>query len=210
MLQNLKLLYPLLFAKKRYIWYAIACLLLVYIVFSFSFFFIKIVVGLFGDLRVRGGNIVFSQDFWRLLSGSSFYSLALVCSTVYQLVLTKQRLEQENQEGKSDNEEEKLYIKDGGTAHIINPKDVLFIKGLREYVVWNTEKEKIVSLERLKNIEEQLKEKGFRRVHKSYIINTHKIRSLSSHTIKIGQEEIPIGRKYRDNIIGLYRTKDSV
>ncbi len=203
-LTNLYVLYPYFFEKRKFILYTIISIAFIYIIFTLSFFFIDAILSASYSIQSNYKGIQFSTDFWSILSGSSFYSLALLCSTLYKLLTVNRTIEIENKKMKQGSKEEVLSIKEGNTTHFINIDEILFIKGLREYVVWNTEDQRIISLESLKSIEEKLGDKGFKRVHKSYIINTNKINALSSSSVKVGGEEIPIGRKYRENTQNLY------
>lgn len=194
---NLKVLFPYFFQQKRYVSYVVLSIVLIYLVYSVSFFFIDFALS-FQSLPFLG-DFQFQTDFWRILSGSSFYSLALVCSTIYKLLSINRRIESEMLEMQKEYTEETICVKEGSKSHFIHIDSIQFIKGLREYVVWNTEDKKIISLDSLKRIEAELEPKGFKRVHKSYIINTKKINSLTRSSIEIGKETIPIGRKYKDN-----------
>lgn len=195
---NLKVLFPRLFLKKQFLFYILSSLSLIYIVFKVSFFFIELAFSSW-SIQSNYNGIVFATDFWRILSGSSFYSLALVCSTLYQLLLINRKLEK-SQEEQSDNSNDIIQIKEGNTAHFVNIDDILYIKGLREYVQWKTKEKKIIALQSLKSIEDELSDQGFVRVHKSYIINSSKITSISSKEVQILNESIPIGKTYRSNL----------
>lgn len=84
---NFKFLLPSLFEKKKFIHYIVSSIFLIYIIYSFSFVLIGIMPSIyFPDIKKIGGSIIFSFDFWHILSGSSFYSLALICSTTYKLM----------------------------------------------------------------------------------------------------------------------------
>lgn len=197
---NLKLLFPYFFEKKKYILYSVLSIVLIYLTFSISFFFIDSIFSLFYINSLGSIGVHFSTDFWRILSGSSFYSLALVCSTLYKLLSINKTIEKENLAIKQENLEETICIREGNKSHFVLLNDIYYIKGLREYVVWNTKNKKIISLESLKGIEENLQPKGFLRVHKSYILHAKKIDSITSTSVKIGSEIIPIGRKYKENL----------
>lgn len=151
----------------------------------------------FTSLESQFEGPYFSTDFWRILSGSSFYSLALVCSTIYILLKRNQRLEKINTK---DPSQETIEIREGKRTHIVPLKNVYFVKGLREYVVWHTKDKNIISLQSLKEIEASLYEKGFSRIHKSYVINRTHITVVQSNSVTINEVEIPVGRKYKDNL----------
>jgi DNA-binding LytR/AlgR family response regulator len=77
-------------------------------------------------------------------------------------------------------------------------KDILFIEGLKDYVVIYTTEKKIITLISIKNIMLQLPQSLFIRVNKSYIINTQHITSFSNNDVFIRDHEIPIGNSYRE------------
>lgn len=195
---NLRFLFPRFFLKKQFVLYIISSLVLIYLVFTVSFFFIELVFSSW-DIQSNYDGIVFVTDFWRILSGSSFYSLALVCSTLYQLLMINRKLEK-SQGNQKDDSEHIIQIKEGNTTHFVPIDDVLYIKGLREYVQWKTKEKKIIALQSLKSIEDELGHRGFVRVHKSYIVNSAKITSVSSKEIQILNEYIPTGKTYRNNL----------
>lgn len=79
--------------------------------------------------------------------------------------------------------------------------NILYVEGLREYVTFFTGSEKIVTLESLKNLENQLPGSKFIRVHKSYIINKDKVKSLYGNQLEIEGKFIPIGKSYKDEVV---------
>ena len=85
--------------------------------------------------------------------------------------------------------------------------DILFIEGLKDYVVMHTENQKVITAMNIKTIHEQLPKKMFVRVSKSYIINAKKIDSVDNNTVYIGKNEIPIGNIYRDFFFNEFVTK---
>jgi DNA-binding LytR/AlgR family response regulator len=85
--------------------------------------------------------------------------------------------------------------------------DILFIEGLKDYVVMHTENQKVITAMNIKTIHEQLPKNMFVRVSKSYIINAKKIDSVDNNTVYIGKNEIPIGNIYRDFFFDEYVTK---
>jgi DNA-binding LytR/AlgR family response regulator len=77
-------------------------------------------------------------------------------------------------------------------------KDILYIEGLKDYVVIQTESKKVLTAMNIKTIDAQLPEKIFTRVSKSFIVNTNHILSVDTHSIYIKEEEIPIGSNFKD------------
>jgi len=64
-----------------------------------------------------------------------------------------------------------LFIKTDHRIQKINTKEILYIEALQNYVSLNTLSGRIMSLQPLKKIEEQLSKAEFVRVHKSYIVS---------------------------------------
>jgi two-component system LytT family response regulator len=102
-----------------------------------------------------------------------------------------------------DKPTEFLFIKTEHRIQKVNLKDVIFIQGLQNYVVLNTIDGRVISLQSLKKLEEQLPDKEFIRVHKSYIVALRHILSIERSRISIGNEVIPIGDNYRESFYKL-------
>lgn len=53
----------------------------------------------------------------------------------------------------------------------------------------------------MSRLEEQLTNKGFIRIHKSYLVNKKNIAKVTSNQVILTNNEvIPLGRKYKNNI----------
>ncbi|RYE59508.1 MAG: response regulator transcription factor [Sphingobacteriales bacterium] len=77
--------------------------------------------------------------------------------------------------------------------------DVLFIEGLKDYVILHTVQQKIITAMNIKTIQSQLPSETFIRVAKSFLINKLKINHFDNNTVYIEQHEIPIGNAYRSS-----------
>lgn len=90
----------------------------------------------------------------------------------------------------------------------INYADILYIEGLKNYVSLYLPQQRIVTYQTLKDLEEQLPQPPFYRVHKSYIISIDKVRMVDGHTLYIEDKEIPLGETYREGFFKLIREKE--
>ncbi|TAJ11748.1 DNA-binding response regulator [Marinilabiliaceae bacterium JC017] len=101
-------------------------------------------------------------------------------------------------------EEEKdfILVKADHKIYRLKFTDIIYIEGLREYVTYYCSDEKIVSLESLRNLEKVLPQNAFIRVHKSYIVNKHKVKAMYGNQLKMLGESgnIPIGKSYKDMV----------
>jgi len=93
---------------------------------------------------------------------------------------------------------EYLFVKTEHRIQKVNLDDILYIEGLQNYITIHFASGRVVSLQTLKKIEEQLPAVKFKRVHKSYIIALGHITSIERSRITIGSDIIPIGDNYRD------------
>ena len=95
-------------------------------------------------------------------------------------------------------EEDFIFVKTEYRQVKVNFADILYVEGMQNYVAIYTLKEKIISLQNLKKLEEQLPKRTFVRVHKSYSVALNKIDSIEKSRIYIGDAVIPIGDLYRE------------
>ena len=83
-------------------------------------------------------------------------------------------------------------------------KDIIFIEGMKDYVILNTKDKKIMPAMNLKTILQQLPPNIFARVNKSYIVNINFIKSVDTDFITLPNKEIPLGRTYKEAFINNY------
>lgn len=94
-----------------------------------------------------------------------------------------------------------MFIKDNGVYHKISFNQITFIKSAHIYVEINLiDGEKYSVRCSLNEIINKL-DSTFIRVHRSYIINANYLDQIESSTLKINDEIIPIGKKYRQELI---------
>ncbi|MBK8955694.1 MAG: response regulator transcription factor [Saprospiraceae bacterium] len=96
-----------------------------------------------------------------------------------------------------------IFVKADKKLVKLHYDEILFIEGLKDYVIIYTDHSRIVTLQTMKSLEEKLPEQLFVRVHRSYIVNLEKINSIHSDDIEIivkGQaRQIPVGNNYAEN-----------
>jgi len=90
-----------------------------------------------------------------------------------------------------------VFVKDGTKLVKIRLEDVLYVEGLKDYVTIHTRTQKIVSLQRLKVLEDQLPAEKFIRVHNSFIVALEAIDVIHKGDVQIGNVIIPIGETYK-------------
>jgi len=89
----------------------------------------------------------------------------------------------------------------------VNYNEILYIEGLKNYVSVYTENQRIITYQALRELETQLPQPPFYRVHKSYIISLEKIKMIDGNALYIGDQSIPIGDTYREEFFKIVRDK---
>jgi DNA-binding LytR/AlgR family response regulator len=97
-----------------------------------------------------------------------------------------------------------MLVKADRRFYKINFRDILFIEGLKDYVILHTEKQKLITAMNLKTIQQKLSPDYFLRVSKSYIVNLNAIDSFDSTGLYIGEHEIPLGEVYKTEFLERY------
>jgi two-component system LytT family response regulator len=89
----------------------------------------------------------------------------------------------------------------------LNYADILFIQGLKNYVSIHVAGQRVVTYQTLRDLEAQLPQPPFVRVHKSYIISLDHLRMVEGNTLHVGTESIMVGETYREEFFKLIREK---
>ena len=90
-----------------------------------------------------------------------------------------------------------VFIKDGTKLVKIDFDEILFVEGLKDYVTIVTPTRKVVSLQRLKALENQFPADRFVRIHHSYIVSVKAIDTVHRTEVQIGAHLLPISDSYR-------------
>lgn len=98
-------------------------------------------------------------------------------------------------------EQNHFFVKADGKLIKVKFEEILYIEGLKEYVSIYTAKDRIITLQSLKNLEEILPDSNFLRVHKSYIIALDKIQSIVGNQVEINKKMIPIGLTHKESLL---------
>ncbi len=101
-------------------------------------------------------------------------------------------------------EDDFVFIKADRKYFKIFFKDILYIEGLKDYVVIYTADNKIITSMNVKTIASQLPPAIFARVSKSYIVNVQHIASFDNELIYVKDIEIPLGQSFKDDFLKQY------
>jgi DNA-binding LytR/AlgR family response regulator len=91
---------------------------------------------------------------------------------------------------KCDNQIEKVFY-----------EELIYAEAMLNYVMLFTNSKKMIVYVTIKSLEEQLPADMFMKVHKSFIVNLSKIRSIEGNILDIGNEKITISQNLKDKVI---------
>ncbi len=110
----------------------------------------------------------------------------------------------EEKKGVEAIEEGYIFVKSDRKFFKVNLDDILFIEGLKDYVIIQMESQRIITRMSMKAIYELLPSHVFFRINKSYIVNKQHIESFDNNDVFIKQYEIAIGNAYRDEFFQMF------
>jgi DNA-binding LytR/AlgR family response regulator len=110
-----------------------------------------------------------------------------------------------NSESQNTNQHEYIFVKADKKFVKINFNDMLYVEGLKDYVIIKTTTGRVITLQTMKSLEDKLPKSIFLRIHRSYIVNLRRISSILGNMVEIGDKQdlkqIPIGKNYRDELL---------
>lgn len=105
----------------------------------------------------------------------------------------------------SDSEEEAdfIFVKADKKLIKINYRDILYIEGLKDYVIIKMATSRVITLQTMKSLEEKLPSGIFKRIHRSYIVNLGKIDAVVGNMVEVEKKHLPIGKNYREELLNI-------
>ncbi|WP_316832899.1 LytTR family DNA-binding domain-containing protein [Pedobacter aquatilis] len=102
-----------------------------------------------------------------------------------------------------------IFIKGDTKNKFIKVKydEILYIEGLKNYVSVYTANQRIITYQALRELETQLPQPPFYRVHKSYIVSISHIKMIDGNTLYINDQSIPVGDTYKEEFFKMIREK---
>jgi len=99
------------------------------------------------------------------------------------------------------NQQNFTFIKTGRKLIKLNFEDILFVKGLGNYVeIFVKNNKKFVYYKTLKDLIDKLPDE-FMRVHNSYIINLKNIQHIEDNHLIIEEHKITVAKSYKECLI---------
>lgn len=84
-------------------------------------------------------------------------------------------------------------------------EDILYVESLKDYIKIYTSKDEVSTKFTLSEFYDRLPS-YFIRVHRSFIVNKHKITAFTHQDIEINSKELPIGKSYKEEVMNFLNT----
>ena len=94
-----------------------------------------------------------------------------------------------------------IFIRSDGKLIRIALDEILYVECIGDYVRYVTSDRKIVSHATMKGVQEKLDPVNFLKVHRSFIVNTRKIKDIQDNTLVINGSLIPISRAHKSEVM---------
>ena len=98
-----------------------------------------------------------------------------------------------------------IFVKADKKLIRVKFSDILYIEGLKDYVIIRLEAGRVISLQTMKSLEDKLPPAQFVRVHRSYIVGVNKIQAIVGNMVEVMEKglpkHLPIGKNYRDELL---------
>jgi DNA-binding LytR/AlgR family response regulator len=102
---------------------------------------------------------------------------------------------------KADKKDDHFFIKCNNQIEKVFYDDLIYAEAMLNYVMLYTNLKKMMVYITIKNLEEQLPAEIFIKVHKSFIVNINKVKSIEGSILNIGNEKITISQNLREKVI---------
>ena len=96
-----------------------------------------------------------------------------------------------------------IFVKADKKLIKINYADILYIEGLKDYVIIKMPTSRVITLQTMKSLEAKLPSNIFKRIHRSYIVNLKKINAVIGNMVEIEKKHLPIGKNYREELLSI-------
>ena len=100
-----------------------------------------------------------------------------------------------------------IFVKADKKLVKIKYSDILYVEGLKDYVIIRMDTNRVITLQTMKSLEDKLPSNIFKRIHRSYIVNIDRINAVVGNMIEINEKgqakHLPIGKNYREELLNI-------
>lgn len=116
-----------------------------------------------------------------------------------------------NSSERSAEPEDFIFVKSDKKLVKIKYEDIIYIEGLKDYVIIRMNSGRVITLQTMKSLEEKLPDNLFKRIHRSYIVSLGKIESFFGNSVEVKEKgeskPIPVGKNYKEELLAIINEK---
>jgi DNA-binding LytR/AlgR family response regulator len=90
-----------------------------------------------------------------------------------------------------------IFLKADRKMYKLAIRDIIYVESMDEYVKVHLTGKVLVTRENISALEEKLSGNSFVRIHRSFIVSTKYVSSVSSDGVEVGGKLLPFGRAYK-------------
>lgn len=160
----------------------------------------------FSEYAVEGFRVRALDYLLKPISYDDFLSAALKAKEYFEFVDGKplRQTQPSSQTGKETTKSKikSIFVKTEYRLQQIDLNKITYIEGLKDYVKIHLSDSSapILSLMRMKALEDTLPKEDFVRVHKSFIVRLAAIEAIERNHLLIGPDRIPVGDSYQSTL----------
>ncbi len=98
-----------------------------------------------------------------------------------------------------------IFVKADKKLVKIKFSDIVYIEGLKDYVIIRMNDSRVITLQTMKSLESKLPPQLFKRIHRSYIVAIPQINALVGNMVEVVEkgkpQHLPIGKNYREDLL---------
>jgi DNA-binding LytR/AlgR family response regulator len=103
--------------------------------------------------------------------------------------------------------EDFIFVKSDKKLIKIHYSDIIYIEGLKDYVIIRCKENRVITLQTMKSLESKMPTKIFKRIHRSYIVNLDEINAIVGNMVEVEEKgqtkNLPIGKNYKDELLAI-------
>jgi DNA-binding LytR/AlgR family response regulator len=98
-----------------------------------------------------------------------------------------------------------IFVKADKKLVKVNYRDIVYIEGLKDYVIIRQDADRVITLQTMKSLEQKLPQENFKRIHRSFIVNLDRINAIVGNMVEVVEKgkpkHLPIGKNYREELL---------
>ena len=98
-----------------------------------------------------------------------------------------------------------MFVKNEHRLQRVAFDDILYVEGMKEYLLLHTTTGNILTLQSFRRVEEVLPAERFARIHKSFLVALSRIEHVERGKVQVAGRLLPVGDTYRDAFAELIR-----